>query len=200
MIAPGLARKTCSVEVCRQSQYAASSVPRICHCLTCRDGDACQRLPGRPDFRLHFARLIYLLGEHRRGDRGPLVSEYRLFNQDLIDEARSENGASPPVGPRAAGRRNPDRSGNRRQNDRGIGGPTTRRQRRAMSWGLMLLPVLAASAMAIAGDEPPRSRTFRLTYCATVRGIPAGYQRGDTSPGRSRAVPTLEATRGFLLS
>lgn len=52
-------------------------------------------------------------------------------------------------------------------------------QRRVISRGLILLPVLAAATTAIASDEASQSRTFRLRYRATVREIPAGSKALD---------------------
>ncbi len=47
--------------------------------------------------------VFYLLGDYRRGDQGPLVWEYRLFNQDLIYEGTVGDRGESPGGP-ASGR------------------------------------------------------------------------------------------------
>ncbi len=52
------------------------------------------------------------------------------------------------------------------------------RRRHAVLGGLALLTVLASAAIP-AADDAPRSRTFRLTYRATVRDIPAGAKALD---------------------
>lgn len=53
------------------------------------------------------------------------------------------------------------------------------RHLRGVSWGRVLLVVMAIAADSTAADETPRCRTFGLTCRATVRDIPAGAKALD---------------------